>query len=244
MKLKFFVLITLLYSQVFAGEVGTSNSSNNSLAKFVKGATAPDLQDCKPATTDPESAARRAAEAAGLSKEELLARLIYSESLSTGYWNNGCKAKSDTDIMTGIGWGIMNRVKSKATASLDAYSDVIFGKLQFSTSFSSKKKNPFAEAFLCPTKSDTYLNTARVPAKAAELYKKAQDTAKKIVSEYEANGIPANYKGITNFFYPESEYFGEMRPKWAPSKDPSQNKGYVNLLDAGNPPCVEFYRLK
>lgn len=206
------------------------------------------LAECKPQidpkTKTEEFFARAEAEKAGLSKEELLARLIYSESLSTGYWNDKCTAKSEDDIMMTIGWGIMNRINQKARSSLDAYSDVIFMKNQFRTSFSSKKINPFAQAFLCPFKSDKYLNQTQKKPTAADLYKKSQEIANSIVTDYEKNGIKAEYKSITNFFYPYSEYFGEMRPKWAANKDPNKNKGYLKNLGFGNKPCVETYRLK
>lgn len=202
------------------------------------------LENCTPPATAEESQARQQAESAGLSKEELLARLIYSESLSTGYWNQKCLAESRDAIMKSIGWGIMNRVKDKASTSLSTYMDVIFGKNQFRTSFSGKKVNPFAKAFLCPLGADVYLKTAVVKTSAAELYKKAGEIAEAIVQEYESSGIPAKYKDITNFFYPESEFFGEMRPKWAPNKNALQNKGYVDTVGAESKPCVESYRLK
>ncbi|RYZ79279.1 MAG: hypothetical protein EOP04_28080, partial [Proteobacteria bacterium] len=123
-----------------------------STAKSASGpSTAKEFGTCKPQldpkTNTEEAFARKASEASDASKAEILARLIYSEALSTGYWNGKCNAKSDADIMTGIGWGIMNRVKGKSGP--DVYADVIFGKSQFRTSFSGKKENPFAEAFLC-----------------------------------------------------------------------------------------------
>lgn len=234
--------ILLATSLSFAGEVASSLKASTSSTKNLSANT--NLGDCKPSKSEPEATARKLVETADLGKEEILARLIYSESLSTGYWNNGCNAKSDIDIMTSIGWGIMNRVKTKAKSSLDAYSDVIFGRLQFSTSFSGKKTNPFAEAFLCPQKSESYLSSTKKKASATELYSKAQKLATQIIKEYEAHGIPETYKGITNFFYPESEYFGELRPTWARNKDATQNKGYLNILGVDSKPCVEFYKLK
>lgn len=229
-----------------AGEIAsTKNTGSSRDTKAAPGATlAANLGNCRPALQQSEASARKHAETAGLSKEEILARLIYSESLSSGYWNGRCNAKSADDIMTSIGWGIMNRVKGKASATLDAYSDVIFAPKQFATSFSSSKPNPFAEAFLCPLESDKYLQAAVKKDKASDLYKKSQKIASEIISEYERDGLPQSHKGITNFFYPQSEYFGELRPKWAPDKDAKKNKGYINLLGVNDNPCVEFYRLK
>lgn len=240
------LLILLAGIQSNAGEIASAreNTTSNPAKSAPGEALATNLGNCKPASDKPEASARKLAENAGLGKEEILARLIYSESLSSGYWNNRCNAKSADDIMKGVGWGIMNRVKGKASSSLDAYSDIVFAPKQFATSFSSSKPNPFAEAFLCPLESDKYLQTAAKRHKASDLYKKAQKIAAEIISEYEHEGLPQSHKGITNFFYPQSEYFGELRPKWAPDKDARKNKGYLNLLGVTDNPCVEFYRLK
>lgn len=238
------IFVLLLVSQLHAGELapvqGIKAHSEMPLAR--------ELAACKPQILPPgdseEATARKLAEAAGLSKEELLARLIYSEALSTGFWNDRCQASSDKDIMNAIGWGIMTRVKSRARQSLDAYSDVIFGKMQFRTSFSGKKENPFASAFLCPLKSQSYLDKATKKESAAFLFKQAQSIAHAIVEKYERVGIPEAYRGITNFFYPHSEFFGDKRPSWAPHKEPKLNSGYLKILDVKTNPCVEFYSLK
>lgn len=205
-----------------------------------------ELGGCKPqklSKDKPEEIfARKEAERAGISKEEILARIIYSESLSSGYWKGKCQAHSGEDVMKAVGWGIINRVKKKAKSSLDAYSDVVFANKQFRTSFSSKKENPFAAAFLCPLKSQAYLDHCTEKPSADKLYKEAQGTAKKIIEDYELSGIPEDYKGITNFFYPQSEFFGQMRPSWAKNPNPVKNKGYVNILNVADIPCVEYYR--
>ncbi|WP_413289465.1 hypothetical protein [Bdellovibrio sp. HCB337] len=250
------LLFSLLSLSSFAGEVAqstqagtssvsaTATTSNSSPADQA----AIELADCKPQvdprTNTEEKFARNEAEKAGLSKEELLARLIYSEGLSTGYWKKKCNANTDDDIMKNIGWGIMNRVKTRASTTLDAYSDVIFGKNQFRTSFSRARANPFANAFLCPLKSQKYLDGATEKVDAKELYKKTQAIAESIIAEYERSGIPTTYKGITNFFYPYSEFFGEIRPEWAKDKDPSKNRGYLNILKVARKPCVESYKLR
>lgn len=240
----------LLFSLALANDLASS-SKNLEQVKNTNSA-AIELENCKPqvdkATNSEEVFARKAAEKNDLSKYEILARLIYSESLSSGYWKGTCNAHSGEDIMQAIGWGAMNRIKTKLATSLNAYTDVVFAKMQFRTSFSSKKENPFAQAFLCPLKSQKYLNeiTGKNTAKitAEKLFKTAQETAQKIIDSYEKNGIPAEYKGVTNFFYPESEFFGEMRPAWAKNPEAAKNKGYVNILNVAQKPCVEYYRLK
>lgn len=236
--------LPLLASDAVSGQ----KSSSAAKSKATSGSSIVKLGDCKPqvdpTTQSEEAFARKLAEQAGLSKEELLARLIYSEALSTGYWKGTCNAKSAEDIFTNIGWGIMHRVRGKAKNNLDAYSEVIFGKSQFRTSFSGKKPNPFAEAFLCPLGSQKYFDGIEKKVAASELYAQSQEIAMEIIAEYEKSGIPKKASGITNFFYPHSEFFGEIRPSWAPDKEATKNRGYVNLLEVKEQPCVEFYRLK
>ena len=206
-----------------------------------------ELGGCKPqedsVNKTEEVFAKKEAEKNDLSKEEMLARIIYSETLSTGYWHGLCEAKSAESMMEGIGWGVMKRVHAKSKSQLDPYKEAIFAPKQFRTSFSGKKDNPFAEAFLCPLKSNAYLEKASIKSDAKVLYKQAQDIAHKIVASYDKSGLPENYKKVTNFFYPKSEFFGEMRPSWAKDKDPAKNKGYKNLLKVDKNPCIEFYQL-
>jgi hypothetical protein len=212
------------------------------------------LNECKPALESPEAAARAAASRVSLTKAEVLSRLIFSESLSTGFWKKRCSPPDDgNQLMQAIGWGIMNRVSKQPHSNSDStkpYYDVVFAPNQFVTSFSiaKGKANPFAESFLCPLMSQDYLNQAAADRKisAAELYAAALKIAEQIVQEYDSAGkLPDEYKGITNFFYPRSEYFGELRPKWAPNSDATKNPGYLNLFKSksGEHPCAEFYHL-
>lgn len=211
-----------------------------------------ELGGCMPSASgfaSEEARARHEAEKAKLKTADILARLIYSEALSSGYWRGVCRAKSDDALFEMIGWGIMNRVRK---AGPDAYYGIIFAKNQFRTSFSSARRpiagfqgkvvNPFAIAFLCPLRAKDYLGHTPSKPPAEALYTKARDIAGKIIRTYSEDGIPTPYRGITNFFYPRSEFFGEMRPPWAKNSEPAKNKGYLNLLDVTNP-CVEFYRL-
>ena len=215
-------------------------------------ATVAELGGCMPSSSgfaSEEARARHEAEKAKLKTADILARLIYSEALSSGYWRGVCKAKSEADLFETIGWGIMNRVQK---AGPDAYYGVVFAKNQFRTSFSPARRsiagfegkvvNPFAIAFLCPLRAKDYLSRTSNKPSAEALYTNARDIAGKIIRTYSEDGIPTPYRGITNFFYPHSEFFGEMRPPWAKNSDPVKNKGYLNLLDVTNP-CVEFYRL-
>lgn len=245
------ILIALLVSASMSSELVGSGKTAAKPASAVSAQAVNqaevELGGCKPqedtATKSEEAFAKKEAEKNDLSKEEMLARIIYSETLSTGYWHGLCEAKSVESMMEGIGWGVMKRVQAKSKSQLDPYKEAIFAPKQFRTSFSGKKENPFAEAFLCPLKSSTYLEKATVKADSKILYKQAQDIAHKIVASYDKSGLPDNYKKVTNFFYPKSEFFGEMRPSWAKDKDASKNKGYKNLLKVDKNPCIEFYQL-
>lgn len=240
--------MALLVSASMSSELaGSGKSAVKPASNQIVNQAEIELGGCKPqedSTTKSEEAfAKNEAEKHDLSKEEMLARIIYSETLSTGYWHGLCEAKSVDSMMEGIGWGVMKRVHAKSKSQLDPYKEAIFAPKQFRTSFSGKKENPFAEAFLCPLKSAAYLEKATVKTDAKVLYKQAQEMAHKIVAGYEKSGLPENYKKVTNFFYPKSEFFGEMRPSWAKDKDPNKNKGYKNLLKVDKNPCIEFYQL-
>jgi hypothetical protein len=209
-------LFAILISAAISGELAGSGGASAAKSTKTISYAAVELAGCKPQedlkTKNEEDFAKAEAEKNDLPKEEMLARLIYSETLSTGYWHGLCEAPSIRSMMEGIGWGVMKRVKAKAKSQLDPYKEAIFAPKQFRTSFSGKKENAFAEAFLCPLKSDRYLVKATVNIGAATLYKQAQDIAKEIIASYEKSGLPNDYKKITNFFYPKSEFFGEMRP--------------------------------
>lgn len=235
-----FFFSLLLTGPVHAETEATANPSQIAQVAPIPKVEPAELQNCKPQGPEFEANALRAAKAAKLTNSEVLARLIYAESLSTGFWKGRCKANSAQDIFTTIGWGIMNRVQK--SRSSDPYYATIFAKSQFGTSFyaTPAKDNPFSRAFLCPLSAKDYLPKS---FSADELFAQAQKTADDIIGEYgESKTIPAGYKGITNFFYPRSEFYGELRPGWAPNTDPTKNKGYLNLMKSENP-CVEYYRL-
>lgn len=80
-------------------------------------------------------------------EEELLARLVYAESISTGF-------PEDPVVYEGIAWGVMNRVRlsEKFPALSRRYgsgvADVIFKRGQFNPAISLK--SPYSREFLCP----------------------------------------------------------------------------------------------
>lgn len=204
-----------------------------------------ELLKCKPSAKKEETAAREAAEDANLSDHEVLSRLILAESLSTGFWMKKCKAPGDEALMEAIGWGVMNRVQryspKKDDPKPDAYFHVVFAQKQFSTSFSGAQDNVFARTFLCPLVAQEYLDKAEPQVFAVDLWVKAKEVASRIMDTYQKSGIPPNYQKITHFFYPYSEFFGEVRPAWAKDPDPAKNAGYMPVMNVEKP-CAEFYR--
>lgn len=82
--------------------------------------------------------------------EALLGRLVYAESLSTGF-------PGDPRVYQAIAWGVMNRVRlgEASTGMRRRYgagvAGVIFRKSQFNPAVSAR--SPFSKAFLCPRDS-------------------------------------------------------------------------------------------
>jgi hypothetical protein len=203
-----------------------------------------ELLKCKPASNREEKAAQTAAEIENFSDHESFARLILSETLSTGYVTGQCEAPGIDGLMEAIAWGVINRVQKyspkKDDPKPDAYSHVIYQPKQFSSSFSGKNNNPFAVIFLCPMKARAYLEKAGSKEDAFSFYNRAKKVASEVMDKYQRSGIPAANSKLSLFFYPHSE-FSPGRPAWAKDPDPAKNKGYVNLF-GGPKPCVEFYQ--
>jgi|GEM_PF-1912096 len=204
-----------------------------------------ELLKCKPASSKGEAKAREAAEAANFSDHEVLSRLIFTESLSTGFWTKKCNAASAESLMEAIGWLIVNRVDKyspkRDDPRPDAFFHVIFAPKQFRTSFSSKGDNPFARSFLCPLEAQKYFASAGVTDEAYNVYAQAKEVAAHILDKYQRTGLDPHYSKIVNVFYPYSEFGGQDRPTWAKDPDPTENKGFVKLIE-GEKPCAEFYR--
>ncbi len=204
-----------------------------------------ELMKCKPAASKQEVKAREAAETQNLSDHEVLGRLIYAETLATGYFAQKCNAESVESLMNAIGWVVMNRVDKyspkRDDPKPDAIFHVVFQPKQFSTAFTSKNSNPFARAFLCPLEGEKYLKEVKSEKEAFELYSRAKEVAARILDKYQRNGIDVLHSKITNFYFPHSDLAGEERPAWAKNADPTKNKGFVRVID-GEKPCAELYK--
>lgn len=204
-----------------------------------------ELQNCRPCEIGgEETCARAAADRAGITGEDALARLIFAEALSTGYWKNRCNAPGgQAQLLESIAWGVMNRI-GRPPATSGRIKDVVFARSQFRASFSGARGNPFSTAFLCPQRAQHYLKDAS-PGRsrdAGAIFQSAEATTQRVIAEFNRGGIPRDRQNISNFFYPRSEHFGEIRPSWAANTDPAMNRGYSPVLGSVNP-CVEFYCL-
>jgi len=181
-------------------------------------------------TKEYEKNARNLALKHKLTDLDVLARLIFSEGLSTGcLGEKECSSSHlfKENIFDKIGWGISKRIKNSVY-------DVVFKKYQFRTSFSpimnGNKKNIFANFFLCPEMSENYLQVNQLNFE--ELFINAKVIAKEILT---TNKIPYNYQHVSNFYYPKSPVFGKLTPKWAKES---------NLLKEISNNWIKFYRSK
>lgn len=221
------------------------NKDAGAVAKGPVVAKPTQLLKCKPAPKAEETKAREASEEENFSDHEVLARLIFSETLSTGYYKKVCEAASDEALMEAIGWGVVNRVDKyspkRDDPKPDAFFHIVFQPRQFRTSFSGKNDNPYARYFLCPDLAAEYFQKAESTENALAVYAKAKEVAARIIDTYQRSGLPTNYSKITHFFFPHSDQGGNTRPSWAKDPDPKKNKGYVNVLNVEKP-CAEFYR--
>ena len=131
--------------------------------------------------------------AAGISDVELLARLVYAETVSTGF-------PEHRPVYEAIAWGVMNRVRlGDASPSMQkvygrGISGVIFRKNQFNPAVS--KKSPFSKEFLCPRDPHRW-----AMAQAAAQSAINGQTNPFIATSWEKkHGISL----VVNFYYPRS----------------------------------------
>ena len=231
---------------VFAQSPPTDSPATKSVLRSGRPVVKPvELLKCKPASSKEEAKVREAAEALNFSDHEVLSRLIFSETLATGYFAKRCNAPSAEMIMEGIGWTIINRVDKYSPKRDDPKPDAIFHvafqRRQFSPSFSVKNDNPFARAFLCPFDAQKYLESVKSAEDGYSLYSLAKEVAARILDQYQRKGIDVRFSRVTNVYYPYSEFAGQVRPSWAKDPDPTKNKGFVKLIE-GEKPCAEFYK--
>ncbi len=165
--------------------------------------------------------------------EELLARLTYAESHSTGF-------ADDPRVYQGIAWGVMNRVRlSEVSATAQrqygyGVAEVVFQPGQFNPAVSPR--SAFSRDFLCPQD----LTRWQRATDAARIALRGQDNPL-IQTTWEQR---QNRSLVVNFYYPHSpQARGPLAP-W---------EGSRTLRFIGNPTTtsrlppaerVRFYRLQ
>lgn len=166
------------------------------------------------------------------SDAEVLGRLVYAESTSTGF-------PEDADVHLAIAWGAMNRVRlaerwpTGAKRYGSGVRGVVFKRGQFNPAVSPRSR--FRHAFLCP--DDDARWTLASTAAAAALAGKSNPF---VQTEWEqAHGVSL----VVNFYYPQSV---QARGPLAPWEEDG------TLLFLGDVPLgerslsaerVRFYRL-
>jgi hypothetical protein len=124
---------------------------------------------------------------------ELLARLVYAESISTGFGDNPL-------VHQAIAWGVMNRVRlgdlspSMARTYGRGIHGVVFKKGQFSPAVS--ERSGFSKEFLCPGDLDRW-RLARAAA-ATALNGRGNPL---VMTQWEREH---NLSLVVNFYYPHS----------------------------------------
>jgi hypothetical protein len=168
-----------------------------------------------------------------ISDQELLARLVYAEGLSTGFGD-------DRLVYDSIAWGVMNRVRlgevSHSMRRVYGFGirGVIFKKGQFNPAVS--KRSQFSKAFLCPDHTSRWT----MSQSAAEAAIKGTGNPFIQTSWEKQHDLSL----VVNFYYPHSI---QAKGKFAPWE------GNKSLIFIGNLPMgdttlwaehIRFYRLK
>lgn len=197
---------------------------------FTPVASAADLPAClsRIATETTQAATLRARP----SEQELLARLTYAESRSTGF-------ADEPRVYRGIAWGVMNRVRlgEVSPSARRQYgrglSGVIFHPRQFNPAVSPRSS--FSRDFLCPKHSDHW-NIA-MDAAATALRGQGNPFLQTPWEQRHGRSL------VVNFYYPRSpQARGPLAP-WEGSRalrfigDPPPDS------DLPNAQQVRFYRL-
>ena len=183
-------------------------------------------------SSDPKASVESITTAKNISDQELLARLVYAEGLSTGF-------ADDQLVYDAIAWGVMNRVRlggasqSMRRAYGQGIQGVIFKKGQFNPAIS--KRSPFSKAFLCP---DHASHWSMAKAAAERAIKGANNPFIQTTWE-KRNGLSL----VVNFYYPQST---QAKGKLAPWEGSKSLTFIGNALIDGktlSANSIRFYRL-
>jgi hypothetical protein len=183
--------------------------------------------------SDPKAGLESVITAKNIRDQELLARLVFAEGLSTRFIG-------DQLVYDAIAWGVMNRVRLGESSKImrRAYGHgiygVIFKKGQFNPAVS--EKSPFSKAFLCPDHAGHWRMANNASAKAIT----GADNPFIRTSWEKQHALSL----VVNFYYPQSvQAKGKLAP-WEGNKSLS----FIGdvLIDGKVLPAerIRFYRLK
>jgi len=183
-------------------------------------------------SSDPNAGVESIATAKNITDQELLARLVYAEGLSTGFADDGL-------VYDGIAWGVMNRVRLGASSPRlrrtygQGIQGVIFKKGQFNPAISGR--SPFSKAFLCPDHAQHW----RMAKGAAERAVKGTGNPFIRTPWEKRHGLSL----VVNFYYPQSTQAKGILAPWEGNRSLSFVGDILidgTLLSANK---IRFYRL-
>jgi hypothetical protein len=197
---------------------------------FCSAATAGEAPACL--MIQPSFPVESSVRSAGISDGELLARLVYAETASTGF-------PDQRPVYEAIAWGVMNRVRlgDVSTSMQKVYGrgiwGVIFKKGQFNPAVS--KRSPYSREFLCPGEPHKW-SMAQAAAQSAI---KGQNNPFIATSWEKKHGISL----VVNFYYPRSVQAKTPLAPW----EASQRLQFIGDVSIGEDLLtadkVRFYRL-
>ncbi|MFA6999995.1 MAG: hypothetical protein WC241_02650 [Candidatus Paceibacterota bacterium] len=183
-------------------------------------------------SSDPKACVESIITAKNISDQELLARLVYAEGLSTGF-------ADDQLVYDAIAWGVMNRMRlgessqSMRRAYGQGIQGVIFKKGQFNPAIS--KRSPFSKAFICPDHTGHW----RMAKAAAENAIRGANNPFIQTPWEKQNSMSL----VVNFYYPQSTQAKGTLAPWEGNKSLSFVGDILidgKVLSANR---IRFYRL-
>ncbi len=174
-----------------------------------------------------------------VSDQELLARLILAEGISTSCL--GKTPEKDRKIFELLSYGVMNRVSMSAhskkmqTKYGQGVRGVIFHPGQFNPAVSQRSQ--FSKIFVCPVESDLSRGLWNLAWEAAgKAITRPADNPFLITDWEKKKGVSL----VSHFYYPKSAQATKSPPRWADVS--KHSKTWVK--DVGIDECIWFFRLE
>lgn len=178
---------------------------------------------------------------------ELLARLVFAESLSTGVHRDPICRGLEREILEAITWGVFNRVHLAAKKPRfqkkygDGLAGVIFKKGQFNPAISHRSR--FSKYFLCPSRWPDWerlWGVAMAAVGKASQYPLKNPFLLTVWEKKEGLSL------VTHFYYPKSSQKSATLPKWVDISDGSTTLVRDLYISGAHikPECIYFFRLE